>query len=365
MPNYRTHRGLVGGLLIVAIGVILLLDQQGIVSAGHVFAVFWPAFFMLLGLEDLIAGYSPKKQAWGGLLFVGGSLFLLRNLGYLHIRFALLGPIILIAVGLWMLIWSNAGPWHDNVFGHRGPFGPHGPFGPNGPFGPRGPFGPHGPVGKVFGSQCPGPTAQVPPPAGQAPSGAPGPATAPPVPPNPNPASAGFAGTGSDYEPRDWHEWRQQQKWEQRRQKLEQRRQRHAWKQQWTGQYWDSQARASSAAYDSNDSQFSYSAVLSHVERNITAKNFKSGTVSAFFGGFDIDLSRADIEGDEAVILADAFFGGGEIRIPETWHVVIEGSALFGAFMDETRQRPPEGSASAKRLIIRGTALFGGITIQN
>jgi predicted membrane protein len=105
--------------------------------------------------------------------------------------------------------------------------------------------------------------------------------------------------------------------------------------------------------------------VLSHVERNITANNFKSGTVSAFFGGFDIDLSRADIEGNEAVILADAFFGGGEIRIPETWHVVIEGSAFCGAFMDETRQRPPEGSTPAKRLIIRGTALFGGITIQN
>ena len=56
---------------------------------------------------------------------------------------------------------------------------------------------------------------------------------------------------------------------------------------------------------------------------------------------------------------------GGEIRIPETWHVVIEASALFGAFMDETRQRPPEDANAAKRLIIRGTALFGGISIQN
>ena len=359
MPNYRAHRGLIGGLLIVAVGVILLLDQQGIVSAGHVFAVFWPAFFMLLGLEDLMAGYNPKKRAWGGLLFVGGSLFLLRNLGFLHIRFALLAPIILIALGVWMLIWTTATPGHDGVFGHRGPFGPHGPFGPNGPFGPRGPFGPHGPVGKIFGSGGSDPNAQVPPAAGQTPSGMPQPPSPPPPgPPNPNPTSAGFAGTGTDYQPRDWKEWR---RW----QKFEQRRQRRAWKQQWTGQYWDSQARPSNAAFDSSDSQFSYSAVLSHVERNITARNFKSGTVSAFFGGFDIDLSRADIEGDEAVILADAFFGGGEIRIPETWHVVIEGSALFGAFMDETRQRPPDGSTPAKRLIIRGTAVFGGISIQN
>ncbi len=63
------------------------------------------------------------------------------------------------------------------------------------------------------------------------------------------------------------------------------------------------------------------------MERNITAKNFKSGSLSAIFGGFEIDLTRAEIEGDEAVIYAEAFFGGGEIRIPETWQVVIEASA--------------------------------------
>lgn len=358
MPNNRTHRGLVGGLLIVAIGVILLLDQEGIVSAGHVFSVFWPAFFLFLGVEDLIAGCSPKKKAWGGLLFIGGSLFLLRNLGYIHVRFALLGPIILIAVGAWMLIWANSTPWQDGVFGPRGRFRHHGPLGPRGPFGTGGPFGPNGPAGKIFGSQNPDRSAQVPPPpAGQVPSDVPGPSEPPPGTPNPSP-SAGFRDAGPDYHPQDWRDWRRWQKWEQRRQ-------RRAWKQQWTGQYWDSQARGSNTAYDSNEAQFSYSAVLSHVERNITARNFKSGTVSAFFGGFDIDLSRADIAGDEAVILADAFFGGGEIRIPETWHVVIEASALFGAFMDETHQRPPEGSGPAKRLIIRGTALFGGISIQN
>jgi hypothetical protein len=45
--------------------------------------------------------------------------------------------------------------------------------------------------------------------------------------------------------------------------------------------------------------------------------------------------------------------------------LVIEGHALFGAFMDETRQRPPEGATPAKRLVIRGTAVFGGVSIEN
>ena len=308
MPRYRSHRGLVGGLVILSIGVILLLDQEGIVSAGHVFAVFWPALFLFLGLEDMIAGSSPKKQVWGALLFIGGSLFLLHNLGYIHVRFALLGPIVLIALGIWMLVWANASPcWHNGPFGRRGPFGHHGPFGPHGPLGPNGPLGPHGPIGRIFGSREPNPQA---PPAqnpGQTGAESTNPAT-PDAGTSQGPYSnvSGFAGGP---EPQNWHEWHRQQKWERRQQ-------RRAWKQQWTGQHWAGQQPNSSGGYDSNESQFSYSAVLSHVERNITAKNFKSGTVSAFFGGFDIDLSRADIEGDEAVILADAFFGGGEIRIP-------------------------------------------------
>ncbi|HTZ74084.1 MAG TPA: DUF5668 domain-containing protein [Candidatus Aquilonibacter sp.] len=364
MPNYRSHKGLVGGLLIVGIGVILLLDQEGIVSAGHVFAVFWPVFFMLLGLEDLVAGYSPKKKAWGAVLFAGGGLFLMDNLGYLHIRLALLWPVVLILLGLWLLIWSEGHPWHHGrvfgpggPFGHHEPLGPDGPLGPHGPLGPSGPMGPNGPIGRMFGRHPDEPATQNEPapssPGEQAQPNAAGSA----APPDPYPGAAGFAGGQG---PQNWHEWRRWQKWEARRQ-------RRAWKRQWTGQYWeDPRARASSGGgFDVNQSQFSYSAVLSHVDRNITSKNFKSGTVSAFFGGFEIDLSHAEIEGDEAVILADAFFGGGEIRIPETWHVVIEGSALFGAFMDETRQRPPEGSTPGKRLIIRGTALFGGISIQN
>jgi hypothetical protein len=146
---------------------------------------------------------------------------------------------------------------------------------------------------------------------------------------------------------RDWKQgWDPRQNWE---------------RQNWAGQ----QPNQGPTPFDSNESQFNFSVICSHVERHITSKNFKSGTLSAILGGFEIDLSQADIEGDQAVIYADAIFGGGEIRIPETWYVVIEGSALFGAFMDETRQRPPEGSTPAKKLIIRGTAVFGGVSIEN
>jgi hypothetical protein len=346
MRNPRSGRGLVGGLLIIAIGVIFLLDQRGIVSAGHVFHIFWPAFFILLGLQDLLGGYDARKRTWGALLIVGGSLLLLTQLGFIHIRIALLWPLILIAVGLWVLL-QNYGfggigphrPWAHNPwnYGHRGPGGPGGPFGPQPPSqGPR------------TAAPSGGSSTDVP---GDA-------ASSPDAPPPSPPSSYGFQGGAMPQDPREWLRWH---RWEARRL-------RRAWRHGWAGQAYaqpGAQPGAQPSAFDSTDAQFRYSAICSHVERNITAKNFKSGSLSAIFGGFEIDLRNADIEGDEAVIYAEAFFGGGEIRIPETWHVVIEGNALFGAFMDETRQRPPEGTAPAKRLVIRGTAVFGGVSIEN
>lgn len=336
MRSPRSGKGLVGGLLIIAIGIIFLLDQQHIVSASHVFRIFWPAFFIFLGLEDLLAGYDARKRTWGALLVAGGSLLLLDQLGYIHVRIALLWPLILIFAGLWILLqtlgfggigphhpWTH-GPWN---YGHRGPGGPSGPFGPQ-------------------------PPTQVPPPPTPA-TGAPDtPQASTSSPGYPPPMSQGFQGGAMPQDPREWLRWH---KWEARRQ-------RRAWRHGWTDQAYPG---AQPSGFDSDDAQFKYSAICSHVERNITAKNFKSGSLSAIFGGFEIDLTRAEIEGDEAVIYAEAFFGGGEIRIPDTWHLVIEGNALFGAFMDETRQRPPEGATPAKRLIIRGTAVFGGVSIEN
>ncbi len=137
MRNPRSGKGLVGGLLIIAIGVIFLLDQRGIVSAGHVFRIFWPAFFIFLGLEDLLGGYDVRKRTWGAMLIAGGTILLLSQLGFIHVRIALLWPLILIAVGVWVLLHNFAfggagpvGPWfHGWHHGHRGPGGPGGPFG--------------------------------------------------------------------------------------------------------------------------------------------------------------------------------------------------------------------------------------------
>jgi hypothetical protein len=82
------------------------------------------------------------------------------------------------------------------------------------------------------------------------------------------------------------------------------------------------------------------------------------------FGGFELDLSQADIAGDQAVIDSTVLFGGGEIRVPRTWTVIVKGIGIFGGYSDETTQETVPGVPS-KTLIVKGLAVFGGVGIKN
>ncbi len=109
--------------------------------------------------------------------------------------------------------------------------------------------------------------------------------------------------------------------------------------------------------------------VFAGSRRQVNTENFTGGRIEAIFGGCEVDLRNANMVGDEAVIFINAVFGGIEITIPENWSVSLERHAeasplAFGAFEDKTRQ-PAPGTPGVKRLILSGSAVFGGVTIKN
>jgi predicted membrane protein len=96
------------------------------------------------------------------------------------------------------------------------------------------------------------------------------------------------------------------------------------------------------------------------------SRNFRGGEALAIFGGCDLDLTRASIEGDQAVIYARALFGGVDIRVPEDWDVVIKGIGILGGYEDKTRHpKSDEVEGKPKQLIVRGYAVFGGVDLKN
>jgi cell wall-active antibiotic response 4TMS protein YvqF len=106
-------------------------------------------------------------------------------------------------------------------------------------------------------------------------------------------------------------------------------------------------------------------AVFSGGKRIINDQNFRGAKFDAVFGGFEIDLRRANIIEDEAVLDLNAVFGGIEVKVPESWSVVVKGAGVFGAFQDSTMQPDPRIYPSPKRLVVKGGAVFGGVELKN
>jgi len=235
------------GILLIAFGGILLLDQMGIISASHVFRFFWPAVLILVGVEATLAVNSINRFV-GIFLILFGAVLLLGKLGYLHVTFAVILPLGLIYWGAFIAL---------RAFRSKTVFGT--PF--------------------VYAGAS---TADVP------------------------------------------------------------------------------GAEANETTEPTADLQ----AVFAEVHRQVSAPNFKYGKVEAAFGEAHLDLSHAQIEGDQAVVKADAVFGACEIRVPETWKLSVRGSAVFGEYRDKTQQRDVPGSG-AKTLIVKGSAVFGSVVVKN
>ena len=105
--------------------------------------------------------------------------------------------------------------------------------------------------------------------------------------------------------------------------------------------------------------EFNHVAIFSGFKRRTTSKNFKGGKVLAIFGGFQIDLRQADIDGDSAAVEAISLMGGGEIKVPYNWDVVMEGIGFMGGYVDETDQTPPPPAHRAQTIDREGSRHHG------
>ena len=102
-------------------------------------------------------------------------------------------------------------------------------------------------------------------------------------------------------------------------------------------------------------------AVMGGVGRGVASSDFVGGDAVAVMGGCEINLSAAKIT-KEAVIDVLAFWGGIDIRVPRGWQVENEVIAILGGVVDKTERDVPAG---APRLIIRGSAIMGGVEVKH
>ncbi len=102
--------------------------------------------------------------------------------------------------------------------------------------------------------------------------------------------------------------------------------------------------------------------IFGGVKKNVVSKNFKGGEIVNFFGGSEINLIHADINGRVNLEVVQVF-GGTKIIVPANWTIQSEMVAIFGGIEDK---RPPQlNPAGDKILVIQGTSIFGGIDIKS
>lgn len=108
---------------------------------------------------------------------------------------------------------------------------------------------------------------------------------------------------------------------------------------------------------------FDLTTVFGGAKKKVFSKNFKGGKTTCIFGGSDIDLTQADIEGT-VVIDAVQIFGGVKLIIPSNWELKSDATVIMGGIEDK-RNAPAGGLAPNKKLVITGTVLFGGVDIKS
>lgn len=103
--------------------------------------------------------------------------------------------------------------------------------------------------------------------------------------------------------------------------------------------------------------------VFGGTDQKVFSKNFKGGNVIAIFGGCDLNLTQADFQ-QMIVIEVVAIFGGVKIIVPPNWDVKSEVATIFGGLEDK-RALTTYNDVTKKILVIKGVALFGGVSINN
>lgn len=128
--------GMIIGLGVIAVGILFLLRNVGVLYFDDIWQ-YWPVILIVVGISKLTSIHSAHQVTSGIIIGGIGTIFLLRNLGYIYGNiWEYIWPGVLIAVGLSILVKhleraQDPGPVPPSP-GSSFPSGPGGSF-PSGP----------------------------------------------------------------------------------------------------------------------------------------------------------------------------------------------------------------------------------------
>ncbi len=117
---------------------------------------------------------------------------------------------------------------------------------------------------------------------------------------------------------------------------------------------------------DTSDDRLDSTVIFGGAKKNIISKNFRGGEVVTVFGGTEINLMQADLNGTVVLELTQVF-GGTKLIVPPHWKVWSKEMVAVLGGVDDKRPMVgnPSGEEINKTLILKGTCMLGGIEIRS
>ncbi len=112
----------------------------------------------------------------------------------------------------------------------------------------------------------------------------------------------------------------------------------------------------------SDSDNLDFSVVFGNIKKNIISKDFKGGEMNIVFGGGELNLSQADINGT-ATLEINAVMGGARLIVPSNWSIKSELTSVMGSIEDKRPMNTGSTPDTNKVLRLEGNVCMGGIEI--
>lgn len=112
---------------------------------------------------------------------------------------------------------------------------------------------------------------------------------------------------------------------------------------------------------ESQDDEIDRVLVFSGMNKKFVSDNFRGATITAIFGGGDIDLSEVKAANKELTLDFTAIFGGLRVKLPKNWSISSGGAGILGGFENSTKL---SGKATTN-VKVKGAAILGGVELIN
>jgi predicted membrane protein len=122
-------------------------------------------------------------------------------------------------------------------------------------------------------------------------------------------------------------------------------------------------AQNTNSAPHSHEEIIDASIIFGELKRKILSQNFKGGESVTFIGSTEYDLSQADIHGEVSLEIVQTL-GRTRLIIPAHWEIRSEIVAILGSVDDKIHVNEQLNMNSGKRLVLKGTSIFGNIEVR-